>query len=225
MDRFKQKKVKKIFEPFCGVGGIAVHLCDSFEEYIVNDIDEDKIDMLKHNLKVYGKSPNRVTCLNQDFLNVEPFQTDALIICPPWGGVDTEEYATRNLDEIMTPKLTDILVHAGKFSSNIMLQMPKQTNIQNLIRTIHGSGLKTICTVEKVMTNNRLSQLFIYLGSDCFTEITTSQLYNQIYRDLSKEKENKMEKKRVKSLLDQESHLVLSEVFLSRFPNKITYLS
>jgi hypothetical protein len=181
--------------------------------------------MLKHNLKIYGKNPNRLTCLNEDFLNVEPFQTDALIICPPWGGIDTEQYATHNLDELMTPKLTDILVHASKFSSNIMLQMPKQTNLQNLIRTIHGAGLKAICTVEKIMTNSRLSQLFIYLGSDSFTEINTPQLYNQIYRDLSKDKANKIEKKRIKNLLDQESHLILSEIFLSRYPNKITYFS
>lgn len=87
-ERFtKSKKIRKIFEPFCGVGGIAVHLCDSFEEYVVNDIDTSKIHMLRHNLKVYGKSPQKVKYINQDFLQVEPFQTDAIIICPPWGGV------------------------------------------------------------------------------------------------------------------------------------------
>jgi tRNA G10 N-methylase Trm11 len=47
----------KIFEPFCGVGGIAIHIGDQFSEYIINDIDRNKIRMLKNNLKVYGKSP------------------------------------------------------------------------------------------------------------------------------------------------------------------------
>ena len=62
--------VKKIFEPFCGVGGIAVHLCDHFEEYIVNDIDTSKVRMLKNNMKVYGKPLNRLTIINKDFLQV-----------------------------------------------------------------------------------------------------------------------------------------------------------
>jgi site-specific DNA-adenine methylase len=39
LQRFKAKKINRIFEPFCGIGGIAIHLSDSFAEYIVNDID------------------------------------------------------------------------------------------------------------------------------------------------------------------------------------------
>ena len=52
-----------------------------------------------------------------DFLQVEPFVTDALIICPPWGGVNTESYADSDPDLLMKPKLTDILLHAKKFST------------------------------------------------------------------------------------------------------------
>lgn len=77
----------RIFEPFCGVGGIAIHLADGFQEYIVNDIDGGKLAMLRHNLAIYQKSPNVLKYINQDFLQVEPFRTDALIICPPWGGI------------------------------------------------------------------------------------------------------------------------------------------
>jgi hypothetical protein len=73
--------------------------------------------MLKHNMKVYKKSINKLKYINQDFLEVEPFTTDAIIICPPWGGIDTNSYATCNLDEIMNPKLSEILEHAQKFSS------------------------------------------------------------------------------------------------------------
>jgi len=45
--------------------------------------------MLKHNMRVYEKSINKLKFINSDFLLVEPFQTDALIICPPWGGINT----------------------------------------------------------------------------------------------------------------------------------------
>jgi hypothetical protein len=61
--------------------------------------------------------------------------------------------------------------------------------------------MKAIFTIDKIMTNNKLSQLFIYLGSESFTLISSSSLYNQLYRDLEKEKDNKTEKKRVKTLL------------------------
>ncbi len=47
----------------------------------------------------------------------------------------------------MNPKLSDILIHAQKFAREILLQMPKQTNIGNLIRIIHQVGLKPIFTV------------------------------------------------------------------------------
>jgi hypothetical protein len=53
----------------------------------------------------------------------------------------------------MKPKLSDILIHAQKFSKEIMLQMPKQTNIGKLIRVFQRVGLSPIFTIEKIMTN------------------------------------------------------------------------
>ncbi len=54
-------------EPFCGVGGIAIHLCDQFKTYYVNDIDPEKMKMLANNLSVYGKSRNNIKMKNKDF--------------------------------------------------------------------------------------------------------------------------------------------------------------
>ena len=143
--------------------------------------------MMKNNMKVYDKSLNRLKFINSDFLQVEPFETDALIICPPWGGINTELYATTNPDELMTPKLSDILIHAQKFAKNIMLQMPKQTNIGELIKVFKAVGLNPIFTVEKIMTNKRCSQLFFYLGSEQFQQIERCQLYIHLYKDLGSE--------------------------------------
>lgn len=109
--------------------------------------------MLQHNMKVYNKNLNRLKFINKDFLDVEPFQTDALIICPPWGGINTNDYLTEDPDNLMKPKLTDILVHAKKFCGDILLQMPKQTNIGHLIRIFKKLDLGPIFTVEKIMTN------------------------------------------------------------------------
>ena len=70
LSRLKSKRLNRVFEPFSGIGGIAIHLADSFDEYVVNDIDVNKLKMLRHNLKVYGKSGHSLKILNQDFLEV-----------------------------------------------------------------------------------------------------------------------------------------------------------
>jgi hypothetical protein len=160
-------------------------LADGFKEYIVNDIDKNKLSMLRHNLTIYQKSPNSLKYINEDFLQVEPFRTDALIICPPWGGIETDAYATRDPDELMRPRLSDILRHARLFADEILLQMPKQTNLGHLVRILHQVGLNAVFTVEKILTNDKCSQLFFYLGSEGFTGINSAQLYNRLYRDLS----------------------------------------
>ena len=57
-------------EPFCGVGGIAIQICDGFKSYTVNDIDEKKIAMLKNNLTVYGKGLNQIKIKNKDIFEL-----------------------------------------------------------------------------------------------------------------------------------------------------------
>ena len=72
--------------------------------------------MLRQNLKIYKKPIKSLKYFSMDFLEMEPFETDLVILCPPWGGIDTNEYSSSDLDEIMIPKLSEILIHARKFS-------------------------------------------------------------------------------------------------------------
>jgi hypothetical protein len=72
----------------------------------------------------------------------------------------------------MNPKLSDIMNHALKFSKNIMLQMPKNTNIENLLKVFIECEITPILTIEKIMTNGKVSQLFIYVGDEKFTRIS-----------------------------------------------------
>lgn len=70
LTRLIKSGVNKCFEPFCGVGGIAVHFAGSIEEYTVNDIDPAKVRMLRQNLKVYHKSEGNLNFHEQDFLSM-----------------------------------------------------------------------------------------------------------------------------------------------------------
>ena len=73
----------------------------------------------------------------------------------------------------MNPPLSAILIHALRFSNEIILQMPKHTNINNLIKMAHKVGIKPIFTIEKIETNGICSQLFIYFGNLSFTNINS----------------------------------------------------
>ncbi len=44
--------------------------------------------MLKNNLSVYGKGLNQLTIYNKDYIQIKPFPVDAVLVCPPWGGIN-----------------------------------------------------------------------------------------------------------------------------------------
>ena len=170
--------------------------------------------MLKENLKVYGKSKHLLKYFEQDFLTMPNFATDAIIICPPWGGINVSEYAKRNLDEIMKPKLSDMLNHALKFSPNILLQMPKNTNLQNFVETLLScEGICPLITVEKILREGKIEQLFIYIGEPRFTGIK-NHINQMIFKDLGLEGEkNKYYRKKVKEELRMSPYGVASRVY------------
>lgn len=72
----------------------------------------------------------------------------------------------------MVPKLSDILNHFKKFSKNMILQMPKNTNLRNLLNVINMCNLSPLLKIEKIMVDGRMSQLFIYIGDPKFTGIS-----------------------------------------------------
>lgn len=103
--------------------------------------------MLVHNLEVYGKSRNNLKLKNRDVFDLKPFKVDAVIACPPWGGLSLEKYSYEDLDTIMKPELSKILLHCSKFSENIILQMPKNTNIPNLVKIVNLCNIKPIMRI------------------------------------------------------------------------------
>ena len=47
----------------------------------------------------------------------------------------------------MTPRLSDVLTHCKKFSKNLVLQMPKNTNLTNLLKIINLCFLNPIIKI------------------------------------------------------------------------------
>ena len=69
-----------------------------------------------------------------------------------------------------------------KFSQNIILQMPKNTNISNLVKTINLCFIKPLIKIEKIQINEKLSQLLVYLGDEEFLHLNP-KVYETILRD------------------------------------------
>ena len=155
--------------------------------------------MLSSNLKIYNKNTKFLKTINKDFLQVEPFTTDVVILCPPWGGINLNEYTYKDLDLLITPKLSLILEHASKFSQNMILQLPKTTSIHSIVEiVVRCASLRPIFTVEKIWRNqNELDQYFVYLGEPKFTKIS-SEFYQMIYNDLGVGKKAKKRKQMIR---------------------------
>ena len=82
----------------------------------------------------------------------------------------------------MKPALSDILNHCKKFSKNIVLQMPKNTNLKSLLKIINKCFLNPVFKVEKIIVDGRLSQLFVFIGDIKFTACNP-EVFNQILID------------------------------------------
>ncbi|MBS1889928.1 MAG: hypothetical protein JST59_01430 [Actinobacteria bacterium] len=216
-NRLLESKIhlNSILEPFVGVGGIAVHLSCIAHRYIVNDLDPTKIEMLRNNLSVYGVDQTNIEFMCQDFLNMKPFKTDLVILCPPWGGTNLELYDREQLDSIMQPKLSDILRHARLFSNNLILQMPKNTNIRNLMEVVARAYGTPLAQIVRVMFNEVGSQLFVFVGDEPFTRIMTANIYQMLYASLKCE--SKEDSERVKKAYRTDPLSVLRQIY---FTNK-----
>lgn len=84
---------------------------------------------------------------NADYAKIQPFEVDVVVICPPWGGSDISLYQYQDLDELMVPRLSDVLNHCKKFSRNLVIQMPKNTNLTNLLKIINLCFLNPIIKI------------------------------------------------------------------------------
>lgn len=95
------------------------------------DIEQQKVDFSTHNAHVYGLAAEFQIALS-DFLLLPPAQFDCVFLSPPWGGTGYQQLSEYSLNNIY-PDFDQLLDKALSYSPNLMLFLPKNTSIEDLV--------------------------------------------------------------------------------------------
>jgi len=83
-----------------------------------------------NNAKIYGVQ-DKIECLVSDCLCLKRFKADVFFGSPPWGGIEynSKEY---DLTTDITPNIEKIISIGLSISPNLVLFLPRNTNIPQL---------------------------------------------------------------------------------------------
>ncbi|KAL7721552.1 Trimethylguanosine synthase [Entamoeba marina] len=127
----------KILDLFCCAGGDTIAHAISGAYVTAVDIDNLKLDLLKHNSQIYNVY-DHITCIcanaKEVVNNLHQKQFDVILIAPPWGGPRNDR-GKQSLDEIFEG-LTLLWTHCVKLCNNTVLYIPKDVDISRLLSEV-----------------------------------------------------------------------------------------
>ena len=151
-----------LVDGFCGVGGNAIQFAFTCERVIAIDIDPRKIELARHNAKVY-EVEDRIEFIVGDYFEVMPrLKADAVFLSPPWGGPEYQKQEVFDLKE-MGGCLDGFKAFetAQQVSHNVAYFVPKNTNLDQ-ISSLAGPGNRV--EVEQNLLNRKMKTLTCYFG-------------------------------------------------------------
>lgn len=136
-----------VLDAFSGIGGNAIQFAKKCGFCVAADIDLQKIEYAHHNSQIYQvKEQDQIQLVHSDFLKLTQHMAmplykfpdnrkqafDCVFISPPWGGVGYQQLEEYSLKHIY-PEIDRILMKALSFSGNLMLFLPRNTSIEEII--------------------------------------------------------------------------------------------
>lgn len=155
-------KCNVIIDAFCGAGGNSIAFARTCNKVIAIDIDPEKIELAKHNAKIYGVE-DKIDFICGDFFSLsEKLIGDVVFLSPPWGGPAYIVDSVFDIKNILAPKGGIELFKASqKISNNIAYYLPK--NIDSLqLAEMGGPGSKV--EVEQNLIGSKLVAITAYYG-------------------------------------------------------------
>ena len=127
-----------ILDGFCGCGGNVISFSKKFKKVIANDLFEEKINMTKNNTKIYN-CPDNIIYYTNDFLKLklDGEKIDYVFLSPPWGGPEYKNETVYSLKKWITPNIDKIIEKSFKFSKNIIIYLPRNTDLEELGNIIY----------------------------------------------------------------------------------------
>mmetsp|Transcript_11360 Transcript_11360/g.22202 ORF Transcript_11360/g.22202 Transcript_11360/m.22202 type:complete len:480 (+) Transcript_11360:63-1502(+) len=129
-----------IVDAFAGAGGNAIQFAFTCERVIAIEIDRAKLEMARHNARVYGVD-DRIEFIHGDALQIlhmlerENVPVDAIFISPPWGGPTYQNVDSFLLEHIQVGKYDGAgLYHAAaRVTPNVAMFVPRNTALEECI--------------------------------------------------------------------------------------------
>ncbi len=127
----RKTNARTVVEGFCGIGGNVIGFAKHADKVWAIEIDHDRIEMAKNNVRVYGLE-DRVTFIEGDyFIEAPKLNAEALFFSAPWGGPDYSQKEKFTLADF-SPSGKDILDLAFKYFSKVVMQIPKNFDLSEL---------------------------------------------------------------------------------------------
>ena len=151
-----------LVDGFCGVGGNAIQFAFTCERVIAIDIDPGKIELARHNARVYGVQ-DRIEFIVGDFFSVVPrLKADVVFLSPPWGGpeyLDQEVFDLQLMGGCMDGY--KVFETALRVTPNIAYFVPRNTNMEQ-VASLAGPGGRV--EAEQNLLNRKMKTLTCYYG-------------------------------------------------------------
>ena len=151
----------------CGVGGNAINFAFSCERFIAIDIDPAKMELARHNARVYGVE-NRIEFIVGNFFHVLPtLKPDVVFLSPLWG---VPEYIRQEVFDLQVMEGMmdgyEVFKTAKKVTDNIAYFVPRNNNVDQLA-SLAGQGERV--EVEQNLLNRKMKTL-----TDCLKPVNFS---------------------------------------------------
>ena len=199
-----------ILDAFCGCGGNVISLSKKFKKVIANDLFSEKINMTKNNTKIYN-CPNNIIYYTQDFLklNLNNEKVDYVFLSPPWGGPEYKNETIYSLKKWITPDIDKIIQKSFKISQNIILYLPRNTDLEELADIIYKYDKNNIESLSNTIlldtrflnSASKIKGILVLYGPK-FNSVKVKIIKQYLINSIFKKNSNKINQNKIKKQLN-----------------------
>ena len=199
-----------ILDAFCGCGGNVISFSKKFKKVFANDLFQEKINMTKNNTKIYN-CPNNIVYYTNDFLklNLGKEKIDYVFLSPPWGGPEYKNETAYSLKKWIMPDIDNIIQKSLSISENIMIYLPRNTDLEELANIIYKydrdnieSLSNTILFDVKYLNSASKIKGILVLYGPKFNSLKVKLIKKYIIDSLFQKNSNKINQNKVEKQLD-----------------------